>query len=228
MIKPRMTVVQMRTSLLLPHSIRFSDENGARYSKLLENSKLKKEVDSDEEWGFTNDKTEFMFLPSRVNVMSHQNMEEETQVNSFIKEVIRIFSEIINYEGIGARVISYSPILAFDNSDDFSNEIFFGTLLKVNTVSGVKPSTTSFQAAYHIEREIPSGKCEVNHIINFSEGVKITRSDHDEIKTDCLMAEMELNVPLKKEGYQVKDIESFFIQAGVWKQELLDTYFDAL
>ena len=223
-----MTVVQLRTSLLLPHTIGFSEESAAKYSALLANAKLKKADDSDEEWGFSSDKIEVMFLPNRVNVVSHQNMDEKAEVTDFIKRTIRIFNEILHNEGVGARVISYSPILAFDNSGDFSNELFFSTLLKVNSVSGVKPSTTSFQAAYHIERELPSGKCEVNHIVNFSEGVKITRSEGNEMKSDCLMAEMELNVPLKKEGYNMDDVEAFFSQAEDWKQEILDAYFNSL
>lgn len=228
MDKPNMTTVQLRASILLSQFVSFSDENVKRYSQLFKNSRVSKKDEPKGAWSIADDEAEVIFLPSRVNILSLRNMTEDEELKHFIEMIKRVYTDILLQENIKVRLFSYSPVLAYENTESFTNEIFFGSLLKVNTINGIKPSTTGIQEAFHISRTLPSGKYIVNHIVNFSDGIKTTRTDGVEKNVDCLMVELEFNVPLKKDGYNTDDLQAFLDQADNWKKEIINAYFEAL
>lgn len=228
MKKPKLIVVKLRASVLLPVPVSDSEENISRYSAVFENGKTTVAKSENGYWKMENDRFEITFMNQRVDVELSCTADGIDEESRFVQMVLKLTEMIVDNNKKNPLLLSYSPLLAIDNSEEFSNKDFFDALLKVNRFHGVKPSNSEVRCSYIISRHLSLNSVETNHVISFSEGTKTVKHDGKSTDYECLIAEMEINVPSRNGGYPLDDMKVFFGQANVWRDELIDAYLDAL
>lgn len=230
-------LLSIRATIFVPSIVGYSDDAWNKYRDLMPSSKIEAipfpgfpynptnpiPVESGP-WQMLSGRDRLMFGSNRIDFV-RTFVEEPTEAleNAFIEEAESMFSFIMKENSFYATRIAFNPTFAFDNDDEFSNEMFFGQLSTKSEVAGIKIS--DFDFSFGLSSPWNNG-VRLYAAIRFGNGKKEKRQK--EGKSDVSVALMtDIDISTKeenKENFNSTDINMFFKSAVELKNNILKGY----
>lgn len=229
------SVVQLRSTVFIPVVISYNEENRNRFSHLLSGSQVMEILPQSNNtiiqagitlgapFQFVKDNRSIMFNGHRIDIVETRQNEQISNEIDFVDFCINVFAEISPEVGYYTR-FAYAPLLAADEIDGFSCNLWWNKILKNTTQRGfpMQEINVTFLLKKNVvinEREIT-----INLHHNLYDGYRFD-SKGDKIN-DSILAAFDINT-LEKECLSFKndDVSSFFDIALQEKNLLVENYF---
>lgn len=229
------SVVQFRSTAFIPVVITYNEENRSRFSNLLPDSQVMETLPQSTNtiiqsgitlgapFQYVKDNRSIIFNGHRIDIVEKRLNEQISSERDFMDFCINVFTRITPEIGHYTR-FAYAPLLAVDEIDGFSCNLWWNKILNKTTQMGLPMK--EINVTFLLKKDVIINEKEItlNLHHNLYDGYRFDNKG-DKIN-DSILAAFDINtVQQECLSFKNDDMESFFELAIKEKSLLFDNYF---